>query len=115
MKEIIIDMFCGAGGTSTGAINATGKLGKRIELYVINHWTVAIETHSRNYPWAEHLCQNIDNISPRGIFKNRRIKLLLASPECTHHSRARGGMPRSDQGRAGAWQIIRWASELESG
>jgi DNA (cytosine-5)-methyltransferase 1 len=38
--------------------------------------------------------------------------LLWASPECTHHSNARGSRPRSDQSRASAWLILKWLSEL---
>jgi site-specific DNA-cytosine methylase len=42
----------------------------------------------------------------------RKLGLLWASPECTHHSVARGGRPRSDQSRASAWLVLKWLSEL---
>jgi DNA (cytosine-5)-methyltransferase 1 len=44
---------------------------------------------------------------PRGA-----LDILIASPECTHHSNARGGKPCSDQSRASGWHILRWAEAL---
>lgn len=55
------DLYCGAGGTSTGLYQAAGKLGIPLRLIAVNHWTVAIETHSANHPEAVHLCENLDN------------------------------------------------------
>jgi DNA (cytosine-5)-methyltransferase 1 len=107
-----VDLFCGAGGTSTGLIQAAKASGKKINLTAINHWDRAIETHKRNHPEVNHLCENIDNVNPRTLFPSGRIKLLVASPECTHHSNARGGTPCSDQSRATAWRIVDWATAL---
>jgi len=115
MKEInlrIVDLFCGAGGTSTGLIQAAGAAGKKVRLTAIDHWPRAIETHAKNHPGAVHLCENLDNINPRKLFPGGRLHLLMASPECTHHSNARGGRPCSDQSRSSAWHIIRWAEVL---
>lgn len=92
-------------------IQAAQSIGRDISLTVINHWDIAIETHAANYPKARHLCESLDNVDPRKLFKDR-IRLLVASPECTHHSNARGGVPCSDQSRATAWHIVRWASSL---
>jgi DNA (cytosine-5)-methyltransferase 1 len=102
-----VDLFCGAGGTSTGLIQAADQLGLKADLTAINHWDKAIETHSKNHPQVRHKCESLDNINPRKLFPEGRIKLLLASPECTHHSNARGGRPCSDQSRSGAWEIVR--------
>jgi DNA (cytosine-5)-methyltransferase 1 len=87
-------------------------MGMNIELFAINHWEMAIETHAMNYPWANHICQSIENINPLIIIPKQRVKLLWASPECTHHSIALGGRPRCDQKRASAWLILKWLSEL---
>jgi DNA (cytosine-5)-methyltransferase 1 len=51
-------------------------------------------------------------VDPLKLYPSGRIDLLMASPECTHFSLARGGKPRSDQSRSSAWHIIRWASAL---
>lgn len=106
------DLFCGAGGTSSGLLDACQDLGLKLDLLAINHWPVAIETHSANHPYAEHLCESLDVVDPRKVVPGGRLDLLVASPECTHHSNARGGKPMSDQSRASAWHVARWAEAL---
>lgn len=107
-----VDLFCGAGGTSTGLVNAVNDLGFEIKLTAINHWDVAIATHSKNHEDVAHFCQSIDSIDPINVVPGGRLQLLVASPECTHHSNARGGKPRSDQKRADAWLLMRWIEKL---
>lgn len=107
-----VDLFCGAGGTSTGLIDAVNSLGYSIQLTAINHWDVAIATHSKNHEEVEHYCQSIETVNPTDVIKGGRLQLLVASPECTHHSRARGGKPVSDQKRADAWLLMRWIEKL---
>lgn len=106
------DLFCGAGGTSTGLRWACENLGYNLALLAINHWDVAIATHSSNHPDAEHMCAGLDAVDPRRAVPGGRLDLLLASPECQFFSVARGGKPVSDQGRASAWLILRWAELL---
>lgn len=108
----IADLFCGAGGTSEGACQAARSCGYTPELTAINHWPVAVETHSRNHPTSRHLCTTIDNVNPRDLYRPGELDLLWASPECTHHSVARGGKPIHDQSRATAWCVTRWAEAL---
>jgi DNA (cytosine-5)-methyltransferase 1 len=108
----VVDMFCGAGGESTGIFQAAIAQDMKIHLTAINHWERAIETHATNHPGAEHLCQSVEHIDPTKAVPGQRLDLLWASPECTHHSIARGGRPRSDQSRASAWLILKWLSEL---
>lgn len=108
----IADLFCGAGGTSAGAVEALESLGYQPQLTAINHWDVAIATHTANHPGARHLCTSLDNINPRALFKEGDLDILWASPECTHHSVARGGKPINDQSRATAWCVVRWAEAL---
>lgn len=113
MKKKIraVDLFCGAGGTSKGLSLACHMLGAKLDLTAVNHWSVAIDTHAANHPEATHLCESLDSIDPRKLVKGE-LDLLVASPECTHHSIARGGKPMSDQGRSSAWHVVRWAEAL---
>ena len=106
------DLFCGAGGTSNGLRRACRTLGHELRLTAINHWPRAIETHRRNNPEADHVCEHLERVDPRHVVPSRQLDLLIASPECTHHSRARGGRPVSDQQRASAWIVLRWAETL---
>lgn len=110
----IADLFCGAGGTSTGAIQAATRLGYTPRLTAVNHWDVAVATHTVNHPDAHHrhLCASVDSLNPRHLFSEGELNVLWASPECTHHSRARGGKPMQDQSRATAWCVTRWAEAL---
>src|SRR5262245_50852658 len=107
------DLFCGGGGSSTGLFQACAEEGARCDLLAINHDETAIETHSANHPQAKHLCESLDSVDPRKAVPGGKLDLLIASPECTHHSNARGGKPRSDQSRASAWHVVRWAEALE--
>ena len=112
MKIVCVDLFCGAGGASAGLVEAAQELGLEIELIAINHWPVAIATHSANYPWARHICARIDQVRPRDVVPGGRVHLLIAGPECTHHSIARGGRPVDDQKRVPAWGVLPWLADL---
>lgn len=101
MKLRFADLFCGAGGTTTGA-ESTGEAEC---VFAVNHWDRAISTHSLNHPHARHAQRRVQDVRPT---ESPPIGCLFASPECTHHSRARGGLPTSDQQRAGAWEILPW-------
>lgn len=109
---LVADLFCGAGGSSTGCRRALRRRGLKMKLVAINHWPVAIATHRKNHPDAEHYDVNLDAANPRQLVPEGRLDLLMASPECTHHSQARGGKPISDQSRMSAWHVIRWVTEL---
>jgi DNA (cytosine-5)-methyltransferase 1 len=109
----VADLFCGGGGETTGIMQAAKAAGLRLDLAAVNHWQVAIETHRLNFPDTRSYCQDLATLNPLDVFGARdRVDLLWASPECTHHSNARGGRPRSEQGRASAWLILKWLSEL---
>lgn len=113
---LVADLFCGAGGSSTGARRALGALGLRIDLVAVNHWTVAVETHSRNHPEARHLCVDVYRTTPREAVPGGRLDLLMASPTCTFYSRARGGKPISREQRFGRMtptQVLRWLTDLD--
>jgi DNA (cytosine-5)-methyltransferase 1 len=110
---IAADLFCGAGGTSTGLRQACERQGIDLTLIAINHWEIAISTHSANHPDADHHCANLDTVDPRKLVPNGKLDLLVASPECVHHSNARGGMPINDQSRASAWRVVEWLSQVK--
>lgn len=113
MKKILAaDLFCGAGGASVGLRRACKRLGLPLELLAINHWPIAVETHTLNHPGVRHMCEAVERIDPRKAVPGGRLNLLIAAPECTNHSRARGGRPINDQSRATAWHILKWAQEL---
>lgn len=107
-----VDLFCGAGGTSQGLRQACHEKGLTLNLTAINHWDVAIATHTKNHPEASHLCEDLDNVNPRKVIPQGKLDLLVASPECQHHSRARGGKPVNDQSRSSCWHILRWAEAI---
>ncbi|MDD5303092.1 MAG: DNA cytosine methyltransferase [Elusimicrobia bacterium] len=109
----VADLFCGAGGETTGIMQALGEIGGRFDVAAVNHWDIAIETHRRNHPASRAYCMSLEQLNPLEVFGARdQLDLLWASPECTHHSNARGGRPCSDQSRASAWLILKWLSEL---
>lgn len=111
-KILVADLLCGAGGSSTGCSRALAELGLDMDLVCVNHWPVAIDTHTRNHPEARHFCQDIAAVRPHLIVPEGYLDLLMASPTCTHHSVARGGKPTSDQQRSDPWHIITWFTEL---
>lgn len=110
---LVGDLFCGAGGSTSGAYRAAEAMGVDIDLVAVNHWNVAIATHSRNHPKARHACVDLDAARPEELVPEGRLDLLMASPECVFFSRARGGKPVSDQRRMSAWHVQRWCSALD--
>lgn len=113
MRKIkVADLFCGAGGSSTGARQAIEALGREMDLVCVNHWDRAIETHKRMHPEARHYCQDVASARPIECVPGGHLDLLMASPTCTYHSRARGGRPTSDQQRMDPWHVVTWLTEL---
>jgi DNA (cytosine-5)-methyltransferase 1 len=86
----VTDLFCGAGGSSIGA----AAVGARLRLG-LNHWKLAIETHNTNFPDADHDCTDVSQCDPR---RYPSTNILIASPECTNHSLAKG-KKRKGQGQ----------------
>ena len=76
------DLFCGAGGSSTGAVTA----GVRVAI-AANHWKLAVQSHHENHPDTAHDCADISQVDPR---RYPTTDILWASPECTNHSQAKG-------------------------
>jgi DNA (cytosine-5)-methyltransferase 1 len=111
------DLFCGAGGSSTGAVAA--GIDVRI---AANHWKLAVASHNENHPGTAHDCADISQVNPR---RYPRTDILWASPECTNHSQAKGikhtldstpdmfglTLPdeAADRSRATMWDVVRFA------
>jgi DNA (cytosine-5)-methyltransferase 1 len=112
LSPIIVDMFCGAGGESCGIKQAADAANLNISMYAINHWEQAIETHQANFPAAEHICRDVQDINPSDIIPGRRVALLWASPACTHFSVARGGKPCDNQSRITPFTVLDWIDKL---
>jgi DNA (cytosine-5)-methyltransferase 1 len=115
MSEILLfgDLFAGGGGTTEGVLQAARLLGLETEAIAVNHWPVAVATHVANHGHVRHHCMDLETASPRDLVPGGRLDLLWASPECTHHSRARGGKPVSEQKRAGANWVLDWLEALD--
>ncbi len=114
----VTDMFCGAGGSSSGAKKAGASV-----IMAMNHWNLAIETHNTNHPEADHDCADISASNPR---RYPSSDILIASPECTNHSLAKGKArkqqaqlnmfdgsktpdPSEERSRATMWDVPRFA------
>ena len=96
---VFLDLYCGAGGFSTGFSEAMHDLGLTFREIAINHWNRAVETMRANHPGVYAMQMDIDAATPDDI-ETDVIDHLHASPSCTHHSRAKGGKPRSNQLRS---------------
>lgn len=107
--EIIADNFAGGGGATEGIEDA---LGQPVDI-ACNHDPVALAMYKANHPHAKLFCENIYKVVPREATGGRPVGMAWFSPDCTHHSRARGGKP-CDTGRRGlAWVILRWAHDVQ--
>jgi DNA (cytosine-5)-methyltransferase 1 len=108
-----VDLFAGAGGTSTGLVAAARSVSSRVNLTAINHNRKALETHKANFPWATHILTELQYVDPAEVVPEGRLDGLVASPECTFFSRARGGKPIRPQDRASPWYLGRWIHKLD--
>jgi DNA (cytosine-5)-methyltransferase 1 len=113
----ITDLFCGAGGSSLGAQVAGAEI-----VMAANHWPTAIDVHQKHFPNAAHDCADISQADPR---RYPRTRVLIASPECTNHSQARGVSrkrqdpslwdapdPSAERSRATMWDVVRFAEQM---
>jgi len=110
--EIVVDLFAGGGGASTGIEQA---IGRHVDV-AINHDPKALAMHQANHPQTLHLRTNVWDVEPREVvarFGGRAVGALWASPDCRHFSPAKGGAPVSDRVRSLAWVVIKWAAQVE--
>jgi DNA (cytosine-5)-methyltransferase 1 len=103
-----VDMFCGGGGSSWGARAAGAEI-----LYGIDAWDIAARTFADNFPEARVINRRMEvETGPAGLGIDGPIDLLLASPECTNHTCARGNRPRNEESRSTANYVLRFARDL---
>lgn len=94
-----IDLFAGAGGFSTGATMAGVQV-----VWAANHWPAAVQVHANNHPTTAHACQDLQQADWTQVPAH---DLLLASPACQGHSRARGKeRAHHDAQRSTAWAVV---------
>lgn len=122
-KLLYIDLFCGAGGTSTGVERAriNGKKCAKV-IACVNHDKNAIASHSANHPHALHFTEDIRTLDlteltahtkkEREANPNSKV-VLWASLECTNFSKAKGGQPRDADSRTLAEHLFRYIEALD--
>ncbi|HEY9146979.1 MAG TPA: DNA cytosine methyltransferase [Thiobacillus sp.] len=106
--ELVIDLFAGGGGASTGIEAA---LGRAVDI-AVNHDPEAVAMHTVNHPGTRHFCESVFKVDPIAVAGHQPVGLLWASPDCTHHSKAKGGKPVSSGRRGLAWVVVKWARRL---
>ena len=105
---MIIDSFAGGGGASTGIEIALG----RSPDVAINHDPAALAMHEINHPDTLHLINSVYAVSPDEVCQGRKVGLAWFSPDCKHHSKAKGGKPVSKGIRDLAWVVVHWAERV---
>lgn len=122
MKLLYIDLFCGAGGTSTGVENAR-YMGEQCAKVIacVNHDANAIASHAANHPDALHFTEDIRTLELSTLIahvsKMRHqypdaLVVLWASLECTNFSKAKGGQPRDADSRTLAEHLFRYIEAI---
>ena len=108
MKDLIVDCFAGGGGASVGIEMA---LGRPIDI-AINHDPDAILMHKTNHPDTLHLTEDIFKVNLKKYVKGQHVALMWASPDCTSHSKAKGGKPREKGLRILPWAVYKHAKAI---
>lgn len=108
MRDLIIDCFAGGGGASVGIEMA---LGIPVDI-AINHDPQAIRMHKVNHPDTLHLTEDIFKVDLQRCVKGRHVALMWASPDCTSHSKAKGGQPRKSGLRILPWAVYKHAKAI---
>ena len=105
---LALDLFAGIGGSSCGARSAGARV-----VAAVDAWGLACEAYADNNPTVKMYNSFCERVDPPAIAKEfGKIDLLLASPECTSHTCAKGAAKRSESSRATAFQVVRFAEAL---
>ncbi len=103
-----LDIFAGAGGSSAGARLAGIELAGAIDM-----WPIATETYRANFPGVLVVTDRVESIDLRKLRRRiGEIDLLMASPECTNHTCAKGAAPRDEKSRATAMLVLDYARKF---
>lgn len=122
IQLLYVDLFCGAGGTSTG-VNHARLNGEKCATVIacVNHDTNAIASHSANHPDALHFTEDIRTLELSPLMDHlhqcraenpQALTVLWASLECTNFSRAKGGQPRDADSRTLAEHLFRYIEAI---
>ena len=123
IKLLYIDLFCGAGGTTTGVEQAelNGQACAKV-IACVNHDVNAIASHQANHPHTLHFTEDIRTLNLSNLITHLRkmkaeypaaLVVLWASLECTNFSKAKGGLPRDADSRTLADHLFRYIEEIE--
>ena len=123
IQLIYIDLFAGAGGTTTGVEEAVidGRKCARV-IACVNHDALAIQSHASNHPSTLHFTEDIRTLDVAKLKAHldiMRVKypsatlVLWASLECTNFSKAKGGKPRDADSRTLADSLDRYIMMLD--
>lgn len=106
-EPLNVVLFAGGGGADVG-IEAAG-----FPVHVaINHDPEAVAMHKANFPECRHFTQNVWNVSPLWATQGHPVRILWASPDCKHFSRAKGSALLDRNVRDLAWVVVKWAEEV---
>ncbi len=109
LRPLIADNFAGGGGASTGIEIALG----RSPDVAINHDPIALSMHAANHPDALHLTSSVYSVDPDDLVQSGQpVGLAWFSPDCKHHSKAKGGKPLDSNIRDHAWVVVHWAERI---
>jgi DNA (cytosine-5)-methyltransferase 1 len=104
MAISVMDMFCGAGGSSLGA-----QLAGATVVHGIDAWVLAADTFRDNFRDATVGVRELrESSQPPRAFRRGDIDLLIASPECTNHSPAKGSKRRCEDSRSTSGIMFEW-------
>ena len=103
--ELVVDLFAGGGGASTGIEQA---IGRPVDI-AVNHDAAAVALHQANHPQTLHFVSDVFEVDPLVVTDGQPVGLLWASPDCKHFSKAKGGKPVSKRVRGLAWVVVKWA------
>ncbi|MBB2698939.1 UNVERIFIED_ORG: DNA (cytosine-5)-methyltransferase 1 [Rhizobium esperanzae] len=106
-NRMTVVLFAGMGGGCDGLEDA----GFHVHL-AVNHDPLAVAMHEKRHPHTKHLRCDVFEVDPRAATRGRGVRILHASPDCTHFSVAKGSKPVSKRRRSLAWVIPRWAGQV---
>jgi DNA (cytosine-5)-methyltransferase 1 len=101
------DLFCGGGLGARGAVQAGMS-----PVVAVDLWDVACRTYQANFPGATVVNDRIEKLNPLDYCSVGELDLLMASPECTNHSVAKGAAPRSESSKETALHTVDWIAAL---
>lgn len=107
-RDLLIDAFAGGGGVSVGIEMA---LGRPVDI-AVNHDPDAILMHKTNHPKTLHLTEDIFKVDLKKYVHGQHVALMWASPDCTSHSKAKGGKPREKGLRILPWAVYKHAKAI---